>query len=361
MNLKVKKIKLKFVTKHVAVSVSIATNVPGFSDREEFILSDNPKELTKLLFEHFDNISEKAKELMLTKMLPLIKKIDKHYSESQIKKFYDQIEEYCSSIPIVGFNSGFYDTNLLLDEGFMNEIIARDKQPFTIKDGKRFKVIKTKDFIFLDQMNYCSAGTSLMSFIKAYDIGEQKGHFPYEWFDSYSKLDFLVDDLKIDDFDSTLKNTKLSTEEFDNLMLTCKINNLVYIKDLLRWYNNLDVRPMLKACLKQKEFYYTFNLDMYKDALSLPGLSENIMFQFSTSGFDKYLEQKCKNLILSEISDESILRKIESYRDQDIKAKRDTTIFITLDEVKQLIEREKHSCYYCWRAVHEHVGTPEVS
>ena len=208
---------------------------------------------------------------MLVKMLPLIKKIDKHYSESQIKQCYDQIEEYCSSIPIVGFNSGFYDTNLLLDEGFMNEIIARDKQPFTIKDGKRFKVIKTKDFIFLDQMNYCSAGISLEKFIAAYDVGESKGKFPYEWFDSYSKLDYLVEDLKIDDFDSTLKNKKLSREEFDNLMLTCKMNNLVYVKDLLRWYNNLDVRPMLKACLKQKQFYYTFNLDMYKDALSLPG------------------------------------------------------------------------------------------
>ena len=107
-----------------------------------------------------------------------------------------------------------------MDEGFMNEICARDRQPFTIKDGRRYKVIKTKDFIFLDQMNYCAAATSLESFIKAYDVGEQKGHFPYEWFDDYSKLEWLVDDLKIEDFDSTLKNTKLSEEDFDNLMLT---------------------------------------------------------------------------------------------------------------------------------------------
>jgi len=27
---------------------------------------------------------------------------------------------------------------------------------------------------------------------------------------------------------------------------------MVLIRDLLAWYNNLDVRPMLKASLKQK-------------------------------------------------------------------------------------------------------------
>jgi len=57
----------------------------------------------------------------------------------------------------------------------------------------------------------------------------------------------------------------------------CKSNNIIYIHELLKWYNNLDVEPMLHACLKQKEFFYTFNLDMYKDAYSLTSLSENIM------------------------------------------------------------------------------------
>jgi len=43
---------------------------------------------------------------------------------------------------------------------------------------------------------------------------------------------------------------------------------------------------MLKACLKHKEFFYTFNLDMYKDGYSLPALSENIMFQYSIKDFE---------------------------------------------------------------------------
>ena len=121
-------------------------------------------------------------------------------------------------------------------------------------------------------MSYCAAGTNLDKFIKAYDIDENKGFFPYEWFDCYEKLDYLVSDLKIEHFNSSLKNTKMKQKDFDLLMQTCKSLNLIHIKDLLKWYNNLDVGPMLKACLKQKEFYYNFKLDMYKDGFSLPGL-----------------------------------------------------------------------------------------
>jgi len=108
--------------------------------------------------------------------------------------------DYCSCWPILGFNSSFYDVGLLAKDGFINNIIARDNNPFIIKDGNRYKVIKTNQFIFLDQMSYCAAGTSLKKFIKAYDIDQNKGKFPYEWFDSYDKLDFLVKDLKLNNF-----------------------------------------------------------------------------------------------------------------------------------------------------------------
>jgi len=52
---------------------------------------------------------------------------------------------------------------------------------------------------------------------------------------------------------------------------------------------------MLKACLKQKEFYYSFDLDMYKDgftAIRLPAISETILFQFAQKGFKEHLKQE---------------------------------------------------------------------
>jgi hypothetical protein len=277
--------KLKFVANHLPVSVSIATNVPGFCEAEHFILRRDPFTICKKMFQYFDKIAEKSEKLMKKKMKPLIKKVKNHYNDREKENMLTTIENYCSNIPIVGFNSSFYDINLMTDYGFMKEIVDRDESPFVIKSGTRYKVIKTTQFTFLDQMSYCAPGTSLQKFIKAYDIGAEKGYFPYEWFDSYEKLDFLISDLKIEDFNSSLKCTKMKLEDFNTLMQTCRSLNLIYVKDLLKWYNNLDVGPMLKACLKQKEFYYTFNLDMYKDGFSLPGLSENILFQFSQEGF----------------------------------------------------------------------------
>ena len=230
----------------------------------------------------------------------------------------------------------------------MEEIFKRDRNPFVIKNGTRYKVIQTEQFTFLDQMNYCAAGTTLRKFIKAYDIDEEKGHFPYQWFDSYEKLDYLVCDLKIEDFDSSLKNTKIGQDDFDKLMQTCRELNLKYVKDLLKWYNNLDVRPMLKACLKQKEFFYSFDLDMYKDGFTLPALSETILFQFAQKGFKEYLKQEPDVSTDAYFCPNNIDVKIKDYKEQDIKAGRPLDNYIEKNEVIALFKKQKYVCYYCW-------------
>jgi hypothetical protein len=343
--------KLKYVTRHVPISVSIATNVPGYDKEEKFMSSTVPRDLTRQMFLYFDEVSKCAKELMCLKMKPLVDKISEHTNEKRRKEYLNKVEEYCSCIPIVGFNSSFYDTCLLLNEGFMLEILQRDKKPFIMKAANRYKCIKTTQFLFLDQMSYCAAGVSLDKFITAYDVGEVKGKFPYEWLDSYDKLDYLISDLKVQDFDSSLKNTKLSLEEYKTFMCICEENGLIYIKDLLQWYNNLDVRPMLKACLKQKEFFYTFKLDMYKDATSLPALSENIMFQFSIKDFDKFLKDKTKPCRIETIYNSNIKERIEGYIRQDTDAKRSLENYIEISDVRNLLIKEQYSCHYCWQPV----------
>ena len=168
--------KIRSVTRHIPISASIATNVPGFPTKH--ILSINPESLSPLMFDYFDLIQENAAIAMRAKMQPLIEKVQNHYNLKEKEKFTKRIESYCTSIPIVGFNSSFYDINLLTDYGFVNEILKRDHTPFVIKSGTRYKVIKTKQFIFLDQMSYCAPGTSLSKFIKAYDTAETKSFFP---------------------------------------------------------------------------------------------------------------------------------------------------------------------------------------
>jgi hypothetical protein len=51
------------------------------------------------------------------------------------------------------------------------------------------------------------------------------------------------------------------------------------VRDLLVWYNNLDVEPFLKALDKQCDIYARKNIDMLKEALSLLGLSTLWMFE----------------------------------------------------------------------------------
>ena len=85
------------------------------------------------MFEYFDTVVEKSSKLMIKKMKPLIKKVKNHYNEREKEKILTKIEDYCSNIPVVGFNSGFYDINLLPNYGLMKEIQDRDDSPFVIK------------------------------------------------------------------------------------------------------------------------------------------------------------------------------------------------------------------------------------
>ena len=55
------------------------------------------------------------------------------------------------------------------------------------------------------------------------------------------------------------------------------------LKDLLQWYNLLDVTPLLAAVTKQFDQIKTnFKLDMFKRAITLPGLS--LLYALSTTG-----------------------------------------------------------------------------
>jgi hypothetical protein len=57
------------------------------------------------------------------------------------------------------------------------------------------------------------------------------------------------------------------------------------LKDYLIWYNNLDVVPFIKAIKKQRELFKRFDLDMFCDGVSLPGLSEKGYVQDSRAHF----------------------------------------------------------------------------
>ena len=349
--------KIKYLTEQRALSYSVISNVPGFT-KAIFKWFLNPKDLVVSLFEDFDAIQKVAKNLSILKVKPLFDKLEtllaSHPNDYKIKNDLDNLKKWCNQIPILGFNSSGYDINILLGDGFIHEIIKRagtkqDKKQdtFIIKNGKKYKAICTEQFRFLDQMLYCAMGTSLSGFLKAYSSNteDQKFIFPYAWLNDYNKLKVKIIDIPIDAFNSILRNTRISENDFDEFRKTCAENNLVTVLDLLEYYNNKDVEPFLKACLKYKELYYNFKIDVYKDAFTLSGIAAKMLNLFSFPPDIFYfkkpkLNKSAEAIVISKA-------KLEGYQRSDIdKFKR--SVEIDINKLQNLFRSQNYRCLYCW-------------
>ena len=59
---------------------------------------------------------------------------------------------------------------------------------FTVKRNNSYACLANDTFKMLDVTSYMSPGVSYDKFLKAFDVSENKGFFPYEWFDCVDKL-----------------------------------------------------------------------------------------------------------------------------------------------------------------------------
>ena len=100
-------------------------------------------------------------------------------------------------------------------------LVERDEVKYVIKRGSIYSCIATEKLKFLDVISYVAAGVNLDSFLKAYGADAPKSFFPYEYFDSLTKLDGVIFP-RFEHFFSSLKdrntlipleNEKLTTEE----------------------------------------------------------------------------------------------------------------------------------------------------
>ncbi|KAJ8043357.1 hypothetical protein HOLleu_10408 [Holothuria leucospilota] len=91
---------------------------------------------------------------------------------------------YCRQMPVIGFNSGKYDINVmkgLLYKSIhkLNEEEDSDMSPITqiIKRNSDYMCISAKRLKFLDIKNYLAPGCSYKQFLEAYKCKEAKGFF----------------------------------------------------------------------------------------------------------------------------------------------------------------------------------------
>ena len=112
----------------------------------------------------------------------------------------------------------------------------------------------------------------------------EKGFFPYEWMDDLHKLNSQVLPDR-EQFYSTLKKSNISEEEYHYCQDVWKAEGMKTMKDYLIWYNNQDVAPFMEALEKQLNFYKNLQVDMFKDIISVPGLTLHYLFTNEEANF----------------------------------------------------------------------------
>ena len=166
----------------------------------------------------------------------------------------------------------------------------------------------------MDILQFLASGYNLKSFFKTFCVSEQNGFFPSDHFTSAEKLD----ETRLppyDTFYSTIKGCnvleeghtafqklidqgKSEQEALQILRLTSKPKtgpeNYQWLNDLwnenqwstfadhLKWYNDLDVTPMIQAIKNMNEFYKNVCIDFIHQAISIPGVVMRVCFNSIT-------------------------------------------------------------------------------
>ena len=257
------------------------------SDDNDACLEEDPVE--KCIKSSFYQYSEHECQTMLTRLTVLQKKL----------------ETYCSQLPVLGFNSGKYDVQLIKQKLVTHLNLIHDKDKFVVKKGNCYVCIANGKFKFLDITQFVAPGYSYEKFIRSYDATEGKGFLPYEYLTSADKLD-EIELPPPESFYSTLKRHNVLEAQwlqFHNLaekyqseekalkemglkQAPCTLlENYKYLEDVwkrhkmrsmhnfLCWYNNLDVGPFVEAVQRMLQFYLEQGIDFFKENISIPGVA----------------------------------------------------------------------------------------
>ena len=283
---------LQWSARHVPLSVSVASNVPGYEPAQCYVTDGDSDKLVANMMDHLIAISDAAFGALVPLYADVLDELDtQKYAweeveakaqkkDKEINPYEKLIQQLCSwlrQLPVIGFNSGHYDLNIVKKFFIPYMLKGNDKTRFVIKRQNTFMCISTEKLKFLDICNYLAPGFSYDKYLKAYGCELQKGQFPYEYMDDLRKLDEHVLPPQ-ETFYSKLKNEGISDDDYARCQAVWRGNGMTTMRDYLIWYNNRDVIPSLEAVAKQFAFYRDRGIDMFKDGISVPGLSLLYMF-----------------------------------------------------------------------------------
>ena len=168
-----------------------------------------------------------------------------------------------------------------------------------VKKERAYLALITKRLKYCDLTNYLAAGTSLDKFYAAYKVKSPKGNFPYESFNSLERLkdtalpkrsselrkamdegnqELIVVLSKKDPYFSILKQKTITNEQVDICEQEWKNQGMQNFGDFVKYYNDLDVLGLVEGIVKMNRVYQEEGLNMFKDAVSLPKLTQKLIF-----------------------------------------------------------------------------------
>ena len=304
--------KLSWDAKHVPISVSICSNVPDFETPKCFVSDGDSQVLVNNMMTYLLEISHRSSQLLHEKFSSTLTDLegriqalapepDTPKEQDQAKKqrkhlgcLKTRFEDYIKELPVIGFNSGKYDINVI-KANIYRFLQEDEKIKFIVKRNNNHMCIKTERLKFVDIMNFLAPGFNYDTFIKAYDCQLKKGFFPYEWLDSINKLSATSLPPR-DAFYSSLKNEHISEDNYGYCQQVWIQEGMSNMRDFLRWYNNLDVQPFIEALEKMNAFYKERGIDTFKDGISVPGLTMKYLFKTTPDAEFSLFDEKNKDL-----------------------------------------------------------------
>ena len=279
--------RVQWIARHVPLSVSLASNVPGYEPAQCYITDGDSDKLVADMMAGLVATSNAAYDLLKPSYGSVLNELEarkeawddaeseanaEEEEESKTNPFNTlagQLHGWLHQLPVIGFNSGKYDLNMI-KRSFVPLLISNNAA--VIKRQNTYMCLYTDKLKFVDICNYLAPGYSYAKYLTAYGCMQQKGHFPYEYMDGVGKLDDRAIPPQAS-FYSQLKNEGISDTDYAACQAVWGDNQMTTMRDYLIWYNNRDVIPFLEAIAKQAGFYKHQNIDMFKDGISVPGLS----------------------------------------------------------------------------------------
>ena len=221
-------------------------------------------------------IQEFMKEVLCRQQL--ISKEVKHLypmqdEESIPKSVREKWTTWVKQVPVLGFNSGKYDINMIKE--YFVRSLSKPNDVTVAKKDNSYIFLTTPKLKFLDVCNYLAPGLDYNGWCKANGCSLEKLKFPYEWLHSYEKLSH-VGPVPHEAFYLHLKGKNLlSSQDYEEFVREFHVRGCTTMMDWLREYNLADVIPFIEAVDNERKHYYPDEIDMLKDAVSIPGISMN--------------------------------------------------------------------------------------